>query len=491
MPRSASALPLTLPPRDPGEPAGRWLYQALRGEILGGRLRPGARLPATRDLARQYGLSRGTVVLAFEQLGLEGYLDATVGSGTFVTRELPDRLLGGRRTALPATPPRPRARRLSGWARRATLFQNLEPGPVRAFRCHQPALDLFPVALWGSLTSRRLRQAGTSQFLSAPPLGHAPLRAAVAEYLSTSRGVDCTPERVAIVSGTQEALDLAGRLFLDPGDRVAMEDPGYSGARQAFTALGARVVPVPVDGEGMTVDPKRLDGARLVYVTPAHQFPLGMGMSAGRRLALLAWARSTGALILEDDYDSEYRYAGRPVPALQGLDGGAQVLFAGSFSKVLFPALRLGYLVLPEDLVEPFAVAQSLTHRHAGFLEQVVLTDFIAGGHFGRHLRRMREVYAERRGVLVDEVAARLGGALELGGVEAGLQAPAWLAPGLDAEAIAALVTRRDVEVTTLDRYRVGRRAAGERTGLLLGFAAVDPPELRRGVREVARAIER
>ncbi len=485
----AAAIPLALPPRGPGEPATRWLYQALRAQILSGRLRPGARLPPTRDFARDHGVARGTVVLAFEQLAAEGYLEATVGSGTFVTRVLPDRLLHAGRPVRAAPLSRPRPHRLSGYGRRATLFANFEPGRVRAFRCHQPALDLFPTTLWGSLAARRLRQASTHLLLSAPPLGYQPLREAVAEYLATSRGVACTPERVAIVSGTQEALDLTARLLLDQGDRVALEDPGYSGAAQVFEALGARLMPVPVDGEGMVLDRKRLDGARLVYLTPAHQFPLGVSMSIARRLALLEWARGAGAVLLEDDYDSEYRYAGRPLPALQGIDRSGSVIFTGSFSKVLFPALRLGYLVLPEDLVDRFAAAQSLTHRHAGYLEQVVLTDFITQGHFGRHLRRMREVYAGRLGVLLEEVKARLAGALEISGVEAGLQTAAWLAPGLDASRIVERLAARDVEVTPLSRYRRGRATRTQPDGLLLGFAAVDAEEIRRGVREMERVV--
>ncbi|MBK7715344.1 MAG: PLP-dependent aminotransferase family protein [Gemmatimonadetes bacterium] len=487
---ATAPFPLTLPGRPADEPAGRWLSRALRGEILAGRLRPGARLPPSRELAGHYGLARGTVVQVFEQLRAEGYLAARVGSGTFVTRVLPDRLLTAPRPVRPAVAERPRPRPLSGYGRRIARFHNMEPGPVRAFRCHQPALDLFPTTLWGALAARRLRQASTHLLLSTPPCGYPPLRQAVAEYLTTARGVHCTPERVAIVSGTQEALDLTARLFLDPGSRVAIEDPGYSGARMAFQGAGARLVPLPVDAEGLVLDRRRLEGVRLVYVTPAHQFPLGVSMSVARRLALLGWARETGALILEDDYDSEYRYAGRPLPALQGLDTGAQVIFTGSFSKVLFPALRLGYLVLPDDLVERYEAAQSLTHRHAAYLEQVVLTDFIAAGHFGRHLRRMREVYAGRLALLAEEVRGRLAGALELGGVEAGLQTAGWLAAGLDADAIAARAARRDVEVTTIGRYRMRAAAAGARDGLLLGFAAVDAAELRRGVRELARAVE-
>lgn len=479
---------MALPARGPGEPAGQWLYRSLRDAILAGRLRPGFQLPATRELARHHRLARGTAVAAFEQLRAEGYLKAWVGSGTYVAAVVPDNLLEtGRPRPAPRRPPSDK-RRLSGYARRAEPFHNIEPGSVRAFRCHQPALDLFPISLWASLTARRLRQATTAQLLSCPPLGYRPLRQAVADYLSAGRGVNCTADRVAIVSGTQEALDVTARVLLDPGDRAAMEDPGYPGAALVFAAAGARIVPVPVDGEGILVDPKRLRDCRLVYLTPAHQFPMGVSLSAARRVALLDWAARSGAVLFEDDYDSEFRYVGRPVPALQGIDPGASVIFSGSFSKVLFPSLRLGYLVLPEDLVERYAAVKSLTHRHPGYLEQVVLADFIRGGHLGRHLRRMREVYAERRSVLLEEIEARLRDRLTLDGLEAGLQTAGWLAPGVDAARLAERAARREVEVVPLNRYR-RLPASPAREGVLLGFAAVDGPELRRGVRVLEQLL--
>jgi GntR family transcriptional regulator/MocR family aminotransferase len=318
-------------------------------------------------------------------------------------------------------------------------------------------------------------------------MGYRPLQEAVADYLRTSRGVKCAAEQVAIVSGVQEALALAGRVFLNPGDRVCMEDPGYPGAALVFEAFGARIAAVPVDDEGMKVPPPRLRDVRLVYATPGHQFPLGVCMSLRRRLELLEWARTSGTLIFEDDYDSEYRYAGRPVPALQGLDRHGVVLFAGSFSKVLFPSLRLGYLVIPPDLVDAFAATLSITSRHAPVLEQAVMCDFITDGHFGRHIRRMREVYAERLAVLLACARQQLSGLVEIIGVEAGLQVAGWLCDGLDGESATAAAARRDIEVSPLGRYSRGRLA---REGLRLGFAAVDTVEIRRGVRELAIALE-
>jgi GntR family transcriptional regulator/MocR family aminotransferase len=290
-----------------------------------------------------------------------------------------------------------------------------------------------------------------------------------------------------IVSGTQEALDLAGRLILNPGDQVGVEEPGYPGAAMGFEALGAKICPVPVDREGMELPGPRASKAKLVYVTPGHQFPVGTTMSLARRLHLLEWAHRSCALIFEDDYDSEFRYAGRPIPALQGLDRRGSVLFSGSFSKVLFPSLRLGYLVLPPDLVEPFAAAKSVLNRHAPPLEQTVLCDFIIEGHFGRHLRRMREVYAERLATLLESARRRLGGLLELSGVEAGLQTVGWLQQGIDSKAARRAAAARKVEVIPL---RIYSRGPMHREGLQMGFAAVNVQEIRRGVHQLALALE-
>lgn len=486
--KRTTTLELVLPVRDPETPAYRWLYEALRTEILEGRLRPGARLPGTRDLAGQYGLSRGTIVTAFEHLEAEGYVDGSVGSGTYVSKVLPEDLLQVRRKA--AAPPRahPRPpRSVSDYGRRVMPFPTIEIRAIRAFRPNLPALDLFPTTLWAQITTRRLRRASARLLLGCEPMGYGPLRQAVAEYLSTSRGVKCAPEQVAIVGGAQAALDLVARLVLNPGDRVCMEDPGYVGANLVFAAVGAQISPVPLDDEGMVLREPSLRGARLVYLTPAHQFPLGVTMSLPRRLALLEWARTSGALIFEDDYDSEFRYAGRPVPSLQGLDRDGLVIFAGTFTKVLFPSLRLGYLVIPPDLVDRFAATISVTSRFAPVLEQAVLCDFITAGHFGRHLRRMREVYAERLSVLLDAARERLAGLLEISTVEAGLQTVGWLREGIDGEAAAEAAAARGVEVTPLSRYF---RRRPEREGLQLGFAAVDANELRRGVRELAVALE-
>jgi GntR family transcriptional regulator/MocR family aminotransferase len=488
MVKRATTFELALPAKDESAPAYRWLYASLRAAILQGRLHPAARLPATRDLARQYRLSRGTIVNAVEQLKSEGYVQARSGSGTYVSNTLPDELLQVRSNAKPPLPQEnSKPRRISTYAKRVQLFPNFTPHPTRAFRPNLPALDLFPATLWAQVAARRLRKVSTNFLLGCDALGYLPLRQAVADYLSTSRGVNCVAEQIAIVSGAQEALDLVARLFVNPGDRVCMENPGYIGATAVLQSLGAKIAYVPVDDDGMKLRATTLRNARLVYVTPGHQFPLGITMSLPRRLQLLESARKSGTLILEDDYDSEFRYSGRPVPALQGLDRHGQVLFTGSFSKVLFPSLRLGYLVLPSDLADRFSATLSITRRHAGLIEQAILCDFITAGHFGRHLRRMRQIYAERLNVLLHCAKQNLTGLLEISGVAAGLQTVGWLQRGLKGESAAAAAAKRNVEVTPLSIYRRGNLAS---KGLQLGFAAVDTKEIRRGVLDLAIALE-
>lgn len=486
--KRATSIQLALPARDLREPVNRWLYAAMRGEILGGRLRPGARLPATRDLAGQYGVARGTAVAAYEQLMAEGYVEAGVGSGTYVSRVLPDDLLEARRGERRRTGAR-QARRpaVSDFASRVRRFTNLENRPSLAFRGNMPALDLFPAALWAQVAARKMRRASVSLLLGCDSMGHLPLRKAIAEYLGASRGVNCAPEQVAIVSGVQEALDLSARLLLNAGDRVAMENPGYPGAANVFHAMGAKVVAIGVDDEGFMPDASRLRGVRMVYVTPGHQFPTGVTMSLRRKLRLLEWAQRAGATVIEDDYDGEFRYAGRPVPALQGLDRHDLVVYTGSFSKVLFPSLRLGYLIVPELLAERVAAILSITSRHAPLVEQAVLCDFIEEGHFGRHLRRMRQIYAARLSALLDGAREHLAGLLDVCSIEAGLQTTAWLHEGLNGERCAAAAARRGVEAIPLSWYAL---TPGVREGLQLGFAAVDEREIRRGVKELAIALE-
>ena len=488
MPRKPSTLSLNL--REPVTyiPLYRWLYEQLRAGILKRHLRPGTRLPATRDLAEEYKLSRTTIVTAFELLRSEGYVEGRTGSGTYVSKVLPEALLhaGGLRAErrLPH-----RRISLSAYAKRLQPFRSLPAQPVRAFRANQPALDLFPTALWAQVAAHRLRRVSTKLLAGGEILGYRPLREAVAEYLNTSRGVRCTAEQVLIVSGAQEGLDRTSRLLLNPGDPAWMEEPGYPGAAAVLRAVGARICRVPVDAEGLDLR-RGIRGwslPKLLYVTPAHQFPLGVTMSLRRRLELLEWARKAGVMIFEDDYDSEYRYSGRPVPALQGLDRAGVVIFGGSFSAVMFPALRLGYLVVPPEMVDVFAAAQSVSTHHPPLLGQAVLCDFIREGHFARHIRRMREVYAERLGVLLEAATKELRGVIEISNVEAGLQTIGCLHAGFSADKIVARAAKRQVELKSVSQYYAGKKPTN---GLVLGFAAVEPKELQRGVKELARLLE-
>jgi GntR family transcriptional regulator/MocR family aminotransferase len=488
MVKEATSFELALVPRDPRMPAYRWLYSALRQEILAGRLHAGTRLPASRDLARQYHLARGTVVSAFEQLKAEGYVEGTVGAGTYVSKILPERAL----QFAHSTPVQPRnlrktKRAFSDYSRRAELFPNYEIRPIRAFRSHLPALDRFPTTIWAKITARRWRDVSRTLLMGCDPLGYLPLRQAMAEYLSTSRGVTCIAEQIAIVSGLQEALDFVARIFLSPGDQVCLENPGYTGAALAFQAYGAKIVGCDVDAEGVRLEQLPRRGVRLLYITPAHQFPLGTTMSVARRLQVLQWARNSSSVIFEDDYDSEFRYSGRPIPALQGLDRHGLVIYAGSFSKVLFPGLRLAYLVLPSDLVNVFEAAKSLSSRHSPILDQAVLSDFITEGHFARHIRRMRQLYSERLSILLESARRNLAGMLTISDVEAGLQTVGWLCPELNGESVAKAAAKRNVDVTPLSRYRVGRPI---QQALQLGFAAVDEVEIRRGAKELALALD-
>jgi len=486
MPKRASSFPVALPHSRGESPAYRWLYSAIRTQILKGQLRPGTRLPSSRELAKSYGLSRGTIVAAFEQLKFEGYLEGIVGSGTRVGKTLPEDWLNVRSESFEGKQKKTSKRHLSSYGKRLTLFPGYDHRTTRAFRSNVPGLDAFPIELWTQITARALRRASMQHLLGCGATGYEPLQKAIAEYLASSRGVNCQPPQIVIVSGVQEAIDLVARLFMDPGDRVCMEGPGYIGAAHVFKAIGAEILHAGLDNEGMKLPSRKARGVRLVYVTPGHQFPLGTTMSLTRRIALLDWAAKSGALLFEDDYDGEFRYSGRPIPAMQGLDRTGCVLYAGSFSKVLFPSLRLAYLVVPEDFIDRFAAAKSLTTRHAPVLEQAALAEFISGGHFGRYIRRMRELYAERLDTLLESAHKELSGLLEVSSIEAGLQTVGWLERGISEQAAAKAAKEHNVDVTLLSAYS---NRPMSKQGLQLGFAAIRPNEIRRGVRDLAIAL--
>jgi GntR family transcriptional regulator/MocR family aminotransferase len=472
------------------KPLHRQVYEGYRDAIIERRLSPGQRLPSTRSLALELRISRVPVIGAFEQLLTEGYIESRVGSGSFVARALPEPQVARPRAT------EPRAAKGPGQRPVARLPEALAAGPepwasgFSPFRLNLPALDQFPTETWARLLARHARGASRSLLGYGSALGYAPLRETLAAYLRTSRSVRCEPEQILVVSGSQQALALCARVLLEPGDPVWVEEPGYSGACHAFLLMGGRLVPVPVDDEGLDVAAglAREPRARVAYVTPSHQYPLGMTMSAARRLQLLEWARGTGAWIIEDDYDSEYRYESLPVSALQGLDRDARVLYVGTFSKVLYPALRIGYLVVPPDLVDRFARVRDTLDIFPATLPQAALTDFLVEGHYGRHLRRMRRLYAERRNALVEALDRELGGSVEVLGAQAGMHLVAQLRRhrGSDQEiarrAAALGVNAQPLSTCYLDRPR--------RQGFVLGFSGVRKPEVLEGVRKLRSAIQ-
>ena len=480
--------------RSASVPLHRQLYRDLRQAILSSQLLPEMRLSSTRSLSDELEVSRNTVLEAYEQLVAEGYLESRVGSGTYVAKELPEELLRVRGQSHLKDPSRRTTDQASALSERGAFLTDLQLSAFRAdekpraFRPGLPALDAFPIELWSQLTSRRWRSLPASTLGYRQSTGYPPLREAIASYLQESRGVHCSPEQVIIVSGTQQAITLTAHVLLDPGDRAWIEDPGYPRAQGAFRWAGAQAVPVPLDDEGFALDRARSDAteARLAYVTPSHQYPLGMTMSLSRRLALLDWAERSEAWILEDDYDSEYRYEGRPIAALQGLDDAGRVIYVGSFSKVLFPALRLGYLVVPESLVESFAAAKSLLERCPPLAPQMVVTDFLEEGHFERHLRRMRTLYAERQSILIEALEAEMGDQLDVSSDEAGLHLTVFLQNDLDDQAVSSALQEREVVAPPLSFYS---QRSLDRDGLVLGYAAVDGADIRAGVDQISGAL--
>jgi len=476
-------------------PLYKQLYERLRGEILVGQLERGARLPSTRTLASELGVSRSTTVLAYQQLLLEGYLEGRMGQGTVVARSLPtslfheqkDRTLS-ERTGIRHTPPIHLASRVRS-LKEMPYPERIEEPAGGAFRGGEPALDLFPYEVWARLIARRARQSLHAFAHYQPPAGYYPLREAIAAQIGITRGVRCTPEQIILTAGSQGAFDLAARTLLNPGEAVWLENPGYFGVRGAILAAGARLVPVPVDEQGLVVEIGRelCQGARLVSTTPSHQFPTGVTMSLSRRLALLDWAREVGAWILEDDYDSEYRSSGRPLEALQGLDHAGRVLYIGTFSKVLFPALRLGYVVAPTELIEPLLTMRRFLDAHLPMLEQMALADFLNEGYYSRHLRHMLHHYKKLRDLLHRELQAHLGGLLEVHAPEAGLNLVGWLPPGKDDRRAAKLAAQVGIEVMPISKFSLEPLPRG---GLLFGYARTDEAAIPHKVKALAAALE-
>lgn len=486
---SPSELAELLIPLDPrsDEPLHRQLYRGIREAILGRRLTPGVRLPSTRNLAQSLGVSRTTVLFAFDQLVAEGFIQGAVGSGSYVARQMPDHLLADRRDSAPAdaVPARlsVRGESLRDMPR---VMRRVLPDP-RPFRTGVPPVDQFPLAVWTRLAVRRYRGLSASQLYHGPAAGYRPLREAIAAHLVAARGMRCSADSVIVLSSAQEAMELACKVLLDPGDTVWLEDPCWSGAHGALRAAGARIVPVPVDGAGLDVQRGIELGpdARLVYLTPSHQYPAGVTMNLERRLQLLDWASANHAWILEDDYDSEYRYSGRPLTSLQGLDTAGRVLYVGTFNKSVYPALRLGYLVVPESLTDGVLAARRIGGQHAPTVEQAILTDFLVEGHYARLMHRMRTVCRERRDALV-AAAGEAPDLLEITHTETGLHAVAWLPAELDDKAASQAALRHDVETAPLSSFYLG---ACPRGGLVLGYSALTPEVITEGIERLIAAL--
>ena len=493
MPRRPSHSTFSAFELDPASPEAlhRQLYDELRGAILARRLLPGSRLPASRELASSSSVSRNTVLSAYDQLLAEGYIVSRAGSGTFVADSIPESFAPERRPA-PSDPPLVTPRRAisrRGEVVRATPFpwRNV-PQTAAAFRLGLPALDRLPMDTWRRLTDRRLGRASVSLLTYSDAQGYAPLREAIADHLADSRGVRCDASRIVVTNGSQEGIALCARLLTDPGDEVWIEDPGYFAARAALQACGAKLVPVPVDRDGLDVaiGVGRAPKARMAYVTPSHQNPTGATMSLPRRMALLQWAREADSWIIEDDNASEYRYRGRPLAALQGIDTNNRVIYAGSFSKVLFSSLRIGYVVVPADLVDTFVLGHQVNTRGNSSLQQAVLADFMTEGHFARHLRRMRTLYAGRLAALERSVAGHAGDVLQLEPTEGGLNQLVWLPPGVVDLDVSDAAAREGVVTMPLSHSTALPPARG---GLVLGFAGVNEHEIDSGIVHIAAIV--
>ncbi len=482
MPRTALP-PLLLPAlgRDGAEPLQRQLYLALRAVILQGRLAVGGRLPSSRALAAQLGISRNTVLAAYGQLQAEGYVDSRPASGLTVA---------ALDTGPARTDPIPALcgeRRIS--RRAAVLGAGMGGDTADALPLSPRGSDaaLFPAREWSRLLARRWRRPGAALLAGGDAAGYLPLRQAIAEHLGRSRGVRCVAGQVVVVSGSQQALDLAARLLLDPGEGAWIEEPGYTGLKAALRAAGAVPMPVPVDGLGF--DPRAAErqggGARAAFITPSHQFPTGATMPVERRLALIDWAAHSGGWIVEDDYDSDFRYGGPPLAALQGLDPGQRTLYCGTFSKSMFPGLRLGWLVVPPDLVAPLLALRAAADGAPPLLGQAAMADFMAEGLFQAHLRRLRAAYGERRAAVLAAARTHLGGLADISAGEAGTHILAWLPEGADDQAVAKAARAQGVGPAPLGRYRL----LPGRPGLILGYAAWTPAGLEAAVVVLARIL--
>jgi len=500
--------------RGNGQPVYRQLHRLLQQAILSRELPAGSKVPSSRLLAAELGIARNTVTQVYEQLVLEGYVSSATGRGTFVADSAPDEIIGAlpdaavrhgasgsaggsgvsgtsgaASTGSAAPQPLPAARALSSRGTRLIASAGVSKRQWGAFMPGVPDVSRFPARVWSRLHAKYWRSLRPDLLTYAPGGGLALLRHVLADYLRTSRSVRCTPEQIIITTGIHQSVDLAVRLLSDPGDVIWTEDPCYWGVRSVLHVSGLQSRPIAVDEEGINPSVDDLAAPpKLMLVTPSHQYPLGMVMSLARRRMLLEYARQHQCWIIEDDYDSEFRYGSRPLASLQGLDTAGQVIYVGSFGKTLFPGLRVGYLVVPEALAESFATASAELYREGQLLQQAVLAEFIAEGHFTSHIRKMRTLYGQRRQALLDAAAQRYGGALPAVGGDAGLHLVMQLPEGTDDLAVARAALERNIVVRPLSGYYAEPACAP--SGLLIGYACVPDEEIAPAFNTLADAID-
>ena len=468
------------------------VYSSLRRAILEGKLSAGMKLPSSRDLAQLLTVSRNTVNNALEQLIAEGYVESSAKRGTFVTAEIPERML----RPIHAIGAGAQAQRMPTISAQGQRLASTKPHQTRKGSRHNiftngiPDLTQFPFDIWVQLTAQQYRYAPLELFDEMmPPAGYEPLRKAIAVHLRVARSVICEADQVIILSGSQQGFYLAATMLIDPGDEVWMEEPGCMGPRAACISQGAKLVGVAVDEAGMNVAQAMAlaPDARVAYINPSHQYPLGVTMSLARRYQLLEWAVERGAWIIEDDYDSEFRYTGRPLASVQGLDRHGVVIYIGTFSKTLFPGLRLGYMVVPRHVAASFAAARAVIDKYPQTINQIVLADFMAAGHFDRHLRRMRKLYDQKRLVLLEALQREMGDLLALGPSDAGMHICGYLPDELSDVQVVRAAEKRGIELLPLSEFYPGER---QRNGIILGYTAIPLGQIGEGVKLLRMAIE-
>jgi GntR family transcriptional regulator / MocR family aminotransferase len=486
---SSAFLPLVSIHPDAPVALRRQLYEWFRQAIAEGRLSPGQRVPSTRSLARELGVSRTPVVCAYDQLLAEGYLQSYRGAGTCIAVSISESIAnrGSKegRTAARRSGMRKPSQRATNLL---TLPEERQLSTASAFRVSMPALDSFPQRAWGRWVSRHARKASLEDMAYGDPMGEPGLRESISQYLRAVRGVRCDPTQIMITAGSQQGLLITLRALLDPGDVVWVEEPGYPGAHRVLALNGCATIPVPLDGEGLIVEEgvRRSPAARAAYVTPSHQYPMGMSLSAGRRIQLLNWASRAGGWILEDDYDSEYRFGAQPIASLQGLDSADRVIYSGTFSKVLFPALRIGYLVVPKDLVGAFRATRDATDIFPPTLYQRVLTEMLREGHFARHIRKMRGIYAERRERLIAALQRQFRDTLEIVSADAGLHLVLRLPPGVDDKDVVTRANSAGIACAALSACCLEPPSRG---GLILGYGGVPPHRIDDAARRLGSIL--